>query len=321
MSDESIREIPIDSIICTRYPFENMDIERNTNIDDLVSSIKNVGILNPLIVRCEITSALFGKEVFTLLAGRRRLRAARELGRKTVPVRIRNINIESMPQSTQDILIAAIENECRIEMNAIERAYMYHELIDINNLRGTYLASILGKTEGYISRHKALLTLPEHIIKAIQEGKISTTHGFKLLEIKHNPDLLKRGFEAALNGIPVHKLLGEIKRDEELDQNIAVENSDIEIEPKPNTQPHNIRNESLDALPETEEEYFNLDYFGSGPKKSVTEVRQYAELINGVYNKLHRSKKTKVILVMKTLEWLYGGKENPLEDIITGLED
>lgn len=140
-------------------------------LTDLTESIREKGVLSPLIV-CK-------KDGKTLLvAGERRLRAAKNAGLTEVPVIMRELSDEDIAQ------IALIENIQRADLNAIEEASGYAALIKRYGYTQQQLADLMGKSRPYIANLLRLLELPEPVMDALKDGKISAGHARALLAIK-----------------------------------------------------------------------------------------------------------------------------------------
>lgn len=142
---------------------------------DLTESIREKGVLSPLIV-----TEKDGKNM--LVAGERRLRAAKQAGLNEVPVILRDFSDEEIAQ------IALIENIQRADLNVIEEANGYAALIKTYHYTQQQLADLMGKSRPYIANILRLLDLPEPVMKALQEGKISAGHARALLAVK-DPEL------------------------------------------------------------------------------------------------------------------------------------
>lgn len=138
------------------------------SLNDLMESIKEQGIIQPLVVTQQ------GNE-FELIAGERRLRSALALGLKDVPVIVR--------QATQQkkLEIALIENLQRENLNPIETALAYSRLIDEFSLNQEEVATKVGKSRPSVSNSLRLLNLPAEIRQAISEGRLSEGHAKYLL--------------------------------------------------------------------------------------------------------------------------------------------
>lgn len=157
------------------------------DLEDLVASIKEHGILQPLVVTDR------GDGEYELIAGERRLRASKQLGLKTVPVIIRNATDQ------QKLELALIENIQRQDLNAIEEARAYQSLIELFSLTQEQAALRVGKSRSNVANTLRLLELDPDVQQALMEGKISRSHARTLLS---EPDEGRRRalFEKMLGG-------------------------------------------------------------------------------------------------------------------------
>lgn len=153
-------------------PRQNFDEDALT---DLTESIKSQGILQPLLV----VSRDGG---YILVAGERRLRAAKRAGLKKVPAIVRPLNEEEMAR------IALIENIQRTDLTAIEEARGYAALMDRYGYTQQQLASLMGKSRPYVANLLRLLDLPPAVMQALDKGQISAGHARALLAV-HDQDL------------------------------------------------------------------------------------------------------------------------------------
>ena len=136
---------------------------------DLVASIKEHGILQPLIVTKKSDGT------FELIAGERRLRSARELGLAKVPVIVRDADEQ------QKLELALIENIQRADLNAVEEAHAYRALAEQFGLTQESIAKRVGKSRPQITNTIRLLELDDDILDALAEGKIGKSHARTLL--------------------------------------------------------------------------------------------------------------------------------------------
>ncbi len=128
-------------------------------LDELSESIKEFGIIQPLIVK------RVNKDRYELIAGERRLRAATRAGLETVPVIVREADEQ------QSALIALIENVQRENLSFLEEARAYKKLMEVHGLTQTMIAQKVGKKQSTISNKLRLLSLPDDIQKVITENK------------------------------------------------------------------------------------------------------------------------------------------------------
>lgn len=147
-------------------------------LEDLINSIKEHGILQPLIV----SRAGSG---YTLIAGERRLRSAKILGLKTVPAIVRDTSRQ------EKLEIALVENLQRKNLNAIEEAMAFKKLVDEFNLNQEQVAKRVGKSREAVSNTLRLLSLPVEIQKSILEEKISEGHAKAILSLPSEKQQLK----------------------------------------------------------------------------------------------------------------------------------
>lgn len=155
-------------------PFQPRKEFDEARLKDLASSIRQYGILQPLVVtRKEVfreDGSMFVE--YELISGERRLRASKIAGLTQVPAIIR-----TGEQSDRIKLeLAIIENLQREDLNAIDRAKSFQQLVDIFNLKHTEIAEKIGKSREYVSNSIRLLMMPEEIQQALAEGKISEGH-------------------------------------------------------------------------------------------------------------------------------------------------
>lgn len=143
---------------------------REEKIRELASSIKENGVIQPLIVRRD------GKR-YELVAGERRWRASREAGLKKVPCIIRNFD------EKQNMIVAIIENMQREDLDAIEEAMGLEQMIRRFGFTQEQVSASLGKSRAYIANALRLLKLPEEIRQMISEGTISPAHGRTIITV------------------------------------------------------------------------------------------------------------------------------------------
>ncbi len=166
---EFIREIEIDGLTPNLFqPRKDFDREK---MEELKESIKKHGMIQPIVVRETATG-------YELVAGERRLRAAKELGLKMVPAIVKDFSPE------KSLEIALVENIQREDLNPIEQAISFKRLAEEFNLTQEELAEVTGKSRPFISNTIRLLKLSPDIQKYIAEGKLSSGHAKLLLGIE-----------------------------------------------------------------------------------------------------------------------------------------
>ena len=167
--ESGITQVPIDSIQRNpRQPREKFDLEE---LENLAASIREHGVIQPLIVSP-------GKnEIYTLIAGERRLQAARKAGLKTVPVVIRHATDQ------QFLELALIENVQRADLNAIEEAEAYQHLAKEFRLSHETIASRVGKSRVAVTNTLRLLEASAPVKQALVDGRITAGHARAMLAL------------------------------------------------------------------------------------------------------------------------------------------
>ena len=162
-----VDELPISSIEPNRYqPRDYFDEEA---LGSLADSIRQVGVLQPILVRPS------GDGTYELIAGERRWRAARRVGLQTIPALVRETDDSTALEH------ALVENLHRDNLNPLEEAAAYQQLIEDFNLTHDDVASRVGRSRASISNTLRLLQLPPAIQRSVQEKKLSMGHARALL--------------------------------------------------------------------------------------------------------------------------------------------
>ena len=166
---QEIVQLPVDKLVPNPgQPRKNFD---ETELNELADSIKTYGIIQPVI------AADAGDGTYIIIAGERRTRAARLAGLETVPAIIRDYTDQKRLE------ISLIENIQRTDLNPIEEAAAYKNLMDFSNLSQDELAARVGKNRSTVANALRLLKLPVEIQKSIEEGKVSSGHARALLSV------------------------------------------------------------------------------------------------------------------------------------------
>lgn len=150
-------------------PRKNFDAEK---ISELADSIKEHGIIQPLLLRKEKTG-------YELVAGERRWRAAREAGLKKVPAIVKVLTDQ------ENMLVAIIENMQREDLNPVEEAEGINQMIKTYGLTQEQVSKSLGKSRPYITNALRILALPKEALDSLAAGEITSGHARALLAIQN----------------------------------------------------------------------------------------------------------------------------------------
>ena len=157
-------QLSVSDIVPNKYqPRKNFDED---NLEDLTNSIKQRGILQPIIVRQSNNN----NSKFEIIAGERRWLAAQKAGLHEVPVVITEAD------DLKSLEFAIVENVQRSDLNHLEEAQGYKRLIDEFNYDQEKVSKFIGKSRSHITNCLRLLTLPEEVIKLIENQKITAGH-------------------------------------------------------------------------------------------------------------------------------------------------
>lgn len=188
---ESVEKIHVKSIKAN--PYQPRKIFDEVAIQELSASIKEHGILQPIILRKKGTT-------YEIVVGERRFRAAQLAGLDEIPAVVRNLTDEETME------LAILENLQREDLTPIEEAEAYHGLMENLKLTQEQLAFRLGKSRPHIANHVRLLTLPGKVRDYISEGKLSMGHGRTLLGLRKKEKIALLAEQVLKDGLNVRQL-------------------------------------------------------------------------------------------------------------------
>jgi len=209
-------------------------------ISALADSIQEHGILQPILVRPLSTGG------YQIVAGERRWRAARMLGLDEVPVNIKELS------DMETMQIAIIENLQRENLNPVEEAAGYNELIENYGMTQDKVAKMVGRSRSAVANAIRLLALPERVLRMLEKGNLSAGHGRALLGFEDDEELLTAmAVKASDGGLTVRQV-------EKAAQKYAA--SEEEIPEKSNKKIDNYFKEMELSLNETLGRKVKVDY-------------------------------------------------------------
>ena len=164
--------INVQSELIRPNPFQPREDFDNTSIEELAQSIKEKGIIQPLLVRRQ-------GDFYELIAGERRLRACKLLNIKEIPIIVREA------EDRDSLELALIENVQRESLNPIEEAHAFQHLIDKFQVTQEKISAVLGKSRVTVTNTLRLLKLPKAAREALAEGLITEGHARALLGLSN----------------------------------------------------------------------------------------------------------------------------------------
>lgn len=172
-----VRKIPLDQIGAN--PDQPRKIFSDSELNDLAASIRERGVIQPILLR----SVAGQPYMYEIVAGERRFRASKIAGLTEIPAIIKTISNENAME------IALIENVQRENLNPIEEANAYKNLMQKCGYELSDVVRLIGKSESYIRNSIRLTELPESVQKMVQDGDISASHA-RTIAVAENPEKL-----------------------------------------------------------------------------------------------------------------------------------
>ena len=172
-------QLSISDLIPNKY--QPRKIFDDNNLEDLTNSIKERGMIQPIVVRKSDNENL----KYEIIAGERRWLAAQRAGLHNVPVVITEAD------DLKSLEFAIVENVQRTDLNPLEEAQGYKRLINEFSYDQEKVSKFIGKSRSYIANSLRILTLPDDVIKLIESGKLTTGHA-KILVGLNNADFVAK---------------------------------------------------------------------------------------------------------------------------------
>ncbi|GJF48964.1 ParB/RepB/Spo0J family partition protein [Staphylococcus argenteus] len=209
---EQIKQIDITEIKPNPYqPRKTFD---ENHLNDLADSIKQYGILQPIVLRKTVRG-------YYIVVGERRFRASKIAGLKHVSAIIKELTDEDMME------LAVIENLQREDLNAIEEAESYQRLMTDLKITQQEVAKRLSKSRPYIANMLRLLHLPKKISDMVKDGRLTSAHGRTLLAIKDEQQMLKLARKAVKEKWSVRFLENYINEMKNMTSKLETSNVDV----------------------------------------------------------------------------------------------
>ncbi len=200
MDDVDVRTVPMGSI--APNPLQPRKEFTEEELADLTRSIEENGLLQPLVVRPDPARP---EERFQLVAGERRFRALKTLGREQVPVVVRTVDDRTL------LVLALVENIQREGLNPMEEALGYESLVTEFGLSQAEIAQAVGKDRSTVANALRLLKLPASLRRLLEEGTLGMGHARALLGIADPGKMLEIGRRAAAEGWSVRDVEARVR--------------------------------------------------------------------------------------------------------------
>jgi len=180
------KRLPLDFIIANRAnPRRDFDSDQ---LDELTNSIREKGVMQPLLVRPSEDP-----NIFEIIAGERRWRAAQRAGLHDVPVIIREVD------DKEALELAIIENVQRVDLNPLEEAQGYEQLIEQFSYTQQDLAQVIGKSRSHVANTLRLLKLPKDVRELVTSGQLTAGHARTLITAEDPAGLAKQIIDQGLS--------------------------------------------------------------------------------------------------------------------------
>lgn len=260
--EKEVLTLKIDEIIPNR--FQPRIKFKEENINELAESIKEHGVIQPIVVRKV-------SDKYEIIAGERRYKASVLAGKTTIPAIVTDLDDKNSAE------IALIENVQRQNLTPIEEAISYKKILDMGYINQTDLAEKLGKTQSTIANKLRLLNLDEEVQEALLDEKISERHARSLLKLERSKQLemlnriISERMTVRKTDDEINKMLSNDKITESNSSDSTIEKENIDLEKPMELKPINDNDiEIIDLNIEKENESEKKDMNEKGNNNNLT---------------------------------------------------
>jgi len=190
-SKEDVVQIDLNEL--RSNPYQPRKVFDNEKLEELTTSIKEFGVIEPIIVKKSIKG-------YEIIAGERRSLAARRAGLETIPAIVREFTDEEM------VFIALLENIQREDLNILEEAMAYKNMIDTLHITQEELANKVGKSRSHITNILGILNLPNVVQDMVLSNKISMGHARSLSKLSSEEEIISMANKIVADNMSVRNL-------------------------------------------------------------------------------------------------------------------
>lgn len=254
-TNEEIKEIPLEELRVN--PYQPRQVFDEEALQELADSIKEHGVFQPIIVKKSIKG-------YEIIAGERRFRASKIAGKTTIPAIVRAFTDEQMME------IALLENLQRENLNVMEEAKAYKQMIERLNLTQEELAKKVGKSRSHITNILGLLRLPEEVTTLIEKKELSMGHARVLSKLEDKQEAIRIAQKVVEEDLPVREI-------ERLTEGNTYEKT-VKIERKKKTNEYKyveeLLKEKLDTRVHIKEHKIEINF------QNVADLNRILEILN-----------------------------------------
>lgn len=198
-TNEEIIEVPVNEL--RPNPYQPRKVFKDEALHELASSLKEHGVIQPIIVKKSIKG-------YDIIAGERRTRAAKLAGLEKIPAIVRQFTDEQMME------ITLLENLQRENLNVIEEAIAYKEMIEQLHLTQDELSKRVGKSRSHVTNILGILRLPNEVQQMILDGNLTMSHARTLSKLESDEEIIEMANNIINNKMPVREIEQKSKESE-----------------------------------------------------------------------------------------------------------
>lgn len=257
VTNEEIFEIPLEEL--RPNPYQPRKVFDESALRELADSIKQNGVFQPIIIKKSIKG-------YEIIAGERRFRAAKLAGLEKIPAIIRDFTEQQM------IEIAVLENLQRENLNAIEEALAYQNMIQKLGLTQDELSRRVSKSRSHITNIIGLLRLPKEVQQMIANNQISMGHARVLSKLEDNDKIIELAHQIVENKLPVRGI-EQLTNENHYEKKVKIERKPREIN-KDYQYVEDILREKLDTKVKVKDKLLEISF------NNVADLNRILEILN-----------------------------------------